>query len=323
MKKIAFLFAGQGAQVVGMGQDIAMQNAVAKAVFDMGNALNPGISEICFSGDSETLNQTQNTQPCLFLTDLAIAKALHDVGVVPDAVAGFSLGEIPALAFAKAFSEEDAFRFVLLRGKNMGEQSALHPGGMVAVLKLDAETVNTICSRFPEVWPVNYNCPGQICCAGSNEQLDDFCDAVKNIGGRAVKLSVSGAFHTPYMQDVKAVLRNFLENVDLQKPSIPVYANRTASPYPADRASMIETLSGQVCAPVKWENTLHAMFADGVDTFVEVGAGSTLTGFVRRTLPDAKAFTVNDFATFEAVRNELAEGSNHAGSTTTDASGGF
>lgn len=323
MKKLAFLFAGQGAQAVGMGQDMAMQNATAKAVFDMGDALCPGISEICFTGDGETLNQTQNTQPCLFLTDLAIAKALRDAGVVPDAVAGFSLGEIPALAFAKAFSEEEAFRFVLLRGKNMGAQSALHPGGMVAALKLGAEAVNMICTRFSEVWPVNYNCPGQICCAGSNTQLDDFCNAVKEVGGRAVKLPVSGAFHTPYMQDVATVLRDFLENGNLQKPAIPVYANRTAAPYPADHASMVETLSMQVCSPVKWENTLHAMFADGIDTFVEVGAGSTLTGFVRRTLPDAKAFTVNDFATFETVRKELAEGSHHAGSTTTDTNVGF
>ena len=134
MKKIAFLFAGQGAQAVGMGKDMAEHLPVAKAVFDMGESLRPGVTELCFAGDPEELKKTENTQPCLYLTDYAIAQALVSAGVVPAAVAGFSLGEIPALAFAGVMTDADGFRFVSLRGETMAAESARHPGGMAAAL---------------------------------------------------------------------------------------------------------------------------------------------------------------------------------------------
>ena len=305
MKKIAFLFAGQGAQAVGMGKDMAEHLPVAKAVFDMGEALRPGITELCFAGDPEELKKTENTQPCLYLTDYAIAQALVVAGVVPAAVAGFSLGEIPALAFAGVMTDADGFRFVSLRGETMAAESARHPGGMAAALKLTPEAVEATCANFSEVWPVNYNCPGQVSCAGNAGEIDAFCEAIKAAGGRAVKLPVSGAFHTPYMKDVEPVLRTALEKMPLQAPQIPVYANRTAGLYPADREGITSLLSEQVCHAVRWEDTLRAMAADGIDTFVEVGAGATLTGFVRRTLPDATALTVNDFPSYEAVLKEL------------------
>lgn len=305
MKKIAFLFAGQGAQTVGMGKDMAEQLPAARAVFNMGEAMRPGVTALCFSGDPEELKKTENTQPCLYLTDLAIAKALTASGVTPAAVAGFSLGEIPALAFAGAMSEADGFRFVSLRGETMAAESAKHPGGMAAALKLTPEVVESVCAGFSEVWPVNYNCPGQVSCAGNAGEIDAFCDAVKAAGGRAVKLPVSGAFHTPYMQEVAPVLRKALAEMPLGAPQIPVYANRSASPYPQDADGIAALLSEQVCHPVRWEDTLRAMAAAGIDTFVEVGAGATLTGFVRRTLPDATALTVNDIPSFESVLKEL------------------
>ena len=305
MKKIAFLFAGQGAQAVGMGKDMAENLPVAKSVFDMGEALRPGVTALCFSGDPDELKKTENTQPCLYLTDYAIAQALVTAGVVPAAVAGFSLGEIPALAFAGVMTDADGFRFVSLRGETMAAESARHPGGMAAALKLAPEQVEEICTQFSEIWPVNYNCPGQVSCAGKAEEIDAFCNAVKAAGGRGVKLPVSGAFHTPYMQDVAPVLRAALEAMPLQAPQIPVYANRTAGLYPADREGITALLSEQVMNPVRWEKTLRAMAADGIDTFVEVGAGATLTGFVKRTLPEATALTVNDFASYQAVLKEL------------------
>ena len=212
-----------------------------------------------------------------------------------------------AAAFAGVLSYEEAFRFVLLRAESMAWQSGRHPGGMAAALKLAPEVVEEICSRFSEVWPVNYNCPGQVSCAGSAAEIDDFCAAVRQAGGRAVKLPVSGAFHTPYMAQVAPVLRAALDGADVSAPAIPLYANRTASPYPVDRAGILDCMTLQVCSPVRWESTLHAMWTAGITTFVEVGAGHTLTGFVSRTLPEARALTVNDIPSFEAVCRELTE----------------
>lgn len=305
MSKIAFLFAGQGAQTVGMGKDLAEALPAASSVFQAGEAIRPGITALCFAGDAEELKKTENTQPCLYLTDLAIAEALTVAGVAPQAVAGFSLGEIPALVYAGVMTDADGFRFVSLRGEAMAQESEKHPGSMAAALKLTPETVEEICAGFGEIWPVNYNCPGQVSCAGSTQEIDAFCDAIKAAGGRAVKLPVSGAFHTPYMQAVEPQLRTALEQTDLHPAAIPVYANRTAQPYSGKREEIVSCLSGQVCNPVRWEQTLHAMAADGFDTFIEVGAGATLTGFVKRTLPEAKALTVNDLASFQAVVNEL------------------
>ena len=305
MRRIAFLFAGQGAQAVGMGRDMAENVPAAKDVFDMGESIRPGVTALCFSGDPEELKKTENTQPCLYLTDYAIAQSLVTAGVRPAAVAGFSLGEIPALAFAGVMSREDGFRFVSLRGETMAAVSARHPGGMAAALKLPPEKVEEICAGLDEVWPVNYNCPGQVSCAGKADQMDALCEAVRAVGGRGVKLPVSGAFHTPYMQEAEPVLRDALENLTLRSPAVPVYANRTAAPYPDDPAGILTLLSGQVCHPVRWESTLRRMAADGIDTFVEVGAGATLTGFVRRTLPEATALTVNDYPSFEAALRVL------------------
>ena len=207
-------------------------------------------------------------------------------------------------------SYEEAFRFVLLRAESMAWQSGRHPGGMAAALKLAPEVVEEICSRFSEVWPVNYNCPGQVSCAGSAAEIDDFCAAVRQAGGRAVKLPVSGAFHTPYMAQVAPVLRAALDGADVSAPAIPLYANRTASPYPADRAGILDCMTLQVCSPVP----LGVHSARHVDS---QGGSHHLCGGRRRahphrvrlsrTLPEARALTVNDIPSFEAVCRELTE----------------
>ena len=305
MGKIAFLFAGQGAQSVGMGKDLYDNNAAAKAVFDMGEELRPGSLKMCFEGPGEELTQTENTQPCLFLTDLACAKALEAAGVKADMAAGFSLGEIPALAFTGVLSDEDAFRLVTLRGKTMAECAGKHPGSMVAALKLDNAKVEEVCAGFENVYPVNYNCPGQLSCAGAVEELDAFVDAIKAAGGRAVKLAVSGAFHTPFMADATKTLKEALDGMTVSEPQLTLYANLTGEVYPEGTENITDTISKQASNSVRWESIIRDMAANGVDTFIEVGAGTTLSGLVKRTLTDVKVLNVCDTATLEETVKSL------------------
>lgn len=305
MSKIAILFAGQGAQSVGMGKDIYEQSAAAKSLFDSAEKIEHGIIDKCFNGTDEQLKLTENAQPCLFLTGLAFANELKAAGIHADAVAGFSLGEIPALTYTGILKEEDAFKLVLARSKKMAELSAKHVGGMAAVLKLDASVVENACAEIDEVWAVNYNSPGQIVCSGKPESLDLLVEKVKTLGGRAVKLAVSGAFHTPYMSEAADTLKEVLCGMEISQPDTVLYSNCTGKPYPAGRDGIIENVSRQVCSPVRWTDIITDMHAHGVDTFIEVGAGSTLTGLVKRTLGEVCTFTVTDVASLKATVEAL------------------
>lgn len=306
MAKIAYMFAGQGAQYSGMGSDLYESSPAARAIFDMGEQIRPGTLEQCFCGTAEALNNTVNAQPCLFLTDLAAALALDEAtGRCADVCAGFSLGEIAALAYAKVLSFEDAFRLVVRRGEAMNACSQKTPGGMAAVLRLDEDTVKSLCAEFDGVYPVNYNCPGQIACAGKAASIDPFCEAVKKAGGRAVKIAVSGPFHTPFMQECASILEETLSGFTINAPVIPLYANRTAQPYPADKAGIIEHISRQCMNSVQWEKTMVNMKAD---IYIEVGAGKTLSGLCKKTLSDVQIYNVADAATLSTVKEILQNG---------------
>ena len=298
MGKIAFIFSGQGAQYSGMGKELYDFSPAAKAVYDMADSVREGTSRQCFEGSTEELCKTVNTQPCVFTADLAAAYALVEKGIKPDCVAGFSLGEIAALAFSKMLSDEEAFKLVCKRGELMDKASTENPGAMAAVMKLTPQQVEEICSKFDKTYPVNYNSPAQTVVATTSENADKFCEAVKEAGGRAKLLAVSGAFHSPFMAEAADGLAEYMENVDFSQPETVIYSDVTAKPYEGDYKALVKA---QVESPVKWQTIVENMVADGVDTFIEVGVGKTLTGLVKRINGDVKAFKVETPADIEAL----------------------
>ena len=302
MGRIAFLFAGQGAQVPGMGKSFYDNCASSRKVFETADLLRPGTSLQCFEGTAEELKETKNTQPCLLTVELAIAQALTDAGICADVTAGFSLGELSALTYAKAFDLETGIQLVMKRGALMQEASEKQDTSMAAVLKLSNEDVEKVCAQFSQIYPVNYNCPGQVSVSGAAAEMNDFYAAVKEAGGRALPLKVSGAFHSPFMADAAAEFAKELAAVSFQKPVIPIYSNYTGEEYPE---GICEILSQQIDHPVKWEMIIRAMISAGVDTFVEIGPGTTLTGFMKKIDPSVKAISIAEYDAMQAALEEM------------------
>lgn len=305
MDKIAFLFSGQGAQYPGMGKAVYESSSAAKKVFDSAEKIRPNTINQCFFGDKETLSNTLNTQPCLYTVDFATAKALEEFGVSPVAVAGFSLGEIAALTFAGIFSSEDGFHFVCERARQMNLAAQNHQGSMAAVLKLSNQEVKELCNKFENVYPVNYNCPGQLVVAGEKESLKAFSQLVSQKGGRAIELAVSGAFHSPFMDCAAQALEAVLADYYLSRPSVSVFSNVTAQPFDENPRNLILQ---QVNHPVLWQKTIENMISQGINVFIEVGAGKTLTGLMKKINPNVKAFHVDDKASFDFVVNNFSKG---------------
>lgn len=291
MGKTAFVFSGQGAQYPGMGKELYENSPAAKAVFDMAEAIRPGTIKQCFEGTKEELAVTINTQPCVFVCDLAAAAAVAEKGIKPDFVAGFSLGEIAAVAFSGMMTYEEAFKLVCKRAEYMDKAANQNKGAMAAVLKLTPQKVEEICSGFEKAYPVNYNSPAQTVVAASEEEIDALCDKVKSQKGKAVRLAVSGAFHSPFMNDAADALAEYLKDVELKDPTVPVYANYTAEPYSGDYKALI---AAQVKNPVKWQTTIENMVKEGADRFIEVGVGKTLTGLIKKINADVTAVNIEN-----------------------------
>lgn len=211
MGKIAFVFSGQGDQFPGMGKDLFEKYPLARTIFDMCDRIRPGTSDQCFHGTEEELKETGITQPCLFAMELAAASVLLDKGITPDMVAGFSLGELVAATISGAFDNETGFRLVCKRAELMQNEAEKFDTFMAAVVKLTAEQVQEVCRKYTDVYPVNFNCPGQITVSGISSKMTEFFSDVKAAGGKAIPLKVRGAFHSPFMNDAakRSVFRDF------------------------------------------------------------------------------------------------------------------
>ena len=291
MGKIAIVFSGQGAQHVGMGRELYDGSPAARAVFDCAEKLRPGTIEQCFSGGEEELKKTENTQPCLFCVDLAAAAALKEAGIRAGMLAGFSLGELAALAFSGAVSYEDGFRLVCRRAELMQKASETVDAGMAAVLKLSDAEVTGLCAEFENVYPVNFNCDGQVVVAGTRDKLEGFYARVKEAGGRAMPLKVGGGFHSPFMDAASDAFAGALGEVKFGRPEMPLYSNVTAGPYDGNFS---ELLTKQIRSPVLWRLTVENMIAAGADTFIEAGPGKTLCGLISRISDKVRIYNVED-----------------------------
>ena len=281
--KIAAVFSGQGAQKAGMGKSFYESSKAAKDILD---SIPSRTLEYCFSGSDEELSRTEITQPCLYAVSCAGAAALNEAfaknGLEISLAAGFSLGEYSALCFGGVFSFSDGFEIVSNRGRWMAEAAGDGKSGMAAVIGTIDKINEAVdyASDAGMILPVNYNSPKQTVVAGENAALAKFTEKASEMGLRVVPLSVSGAFHSPLMSGAADKLKDLLSKYQLNSPRIPIYSNVTAKPFEKDE--LAEQISRQTKSPVKWEETVRNMINDGADIFIEIGAGSTLCGLIRR-----------------------------------------
>lgn len=304
MGKIAFIYPGQGAQKSGMGKDFYDAFPVAKAIFDKADEiLDISVTELCFTED-ERINQTAYTQPALVTTCLAMTAVLKEKGIEPDVTAGLSLGEYAAIAAAGGFSAETAIKIVRARGVFMEEAVPGGKGAMAAVLGMEVSQIESVLSRIDGAYIANYNCPGQIVITGMKEAVDKACEALKEAGcKRCLPLKVSGPFHSPYLKGAGEKLGEFMGTAEFHELQIPYVTNVTAE-YVSDIGKTKDLLVHQVASSVKWIQSVERMIAEGVDTFVEIGPGKTLAGFIKKINPDVKVINISQVEDLDIFMEE-------------------
>lgn len=305
MAKVAFVFPGQGSQQVGMGKAAFDASEAARSVFDSADAaLDAPLSRLCFEGPDAELQLTENSQPAILTTSIALLRGL---GERCDVVAGHSLGEYSANVCAGTLRFEDAVRLVRKRGRYMQEAVPVGEGAMAAVLGGEVAAIEAACAETPGiVEPVNYNCPGQLVIAGETAAVQAAVRTIETRGAKAKLLPVSAPFHCRLMKPAEQRLEPDLRAAAFAAPAAPIYVNVEAAPV-NDASAARDALIRQVSRPVRWQQTIERMVAEGVTLFVEIGPGKALTGMVRRIAKDAKRVNVESPADFEAARKAIAE----------------
>ncbi|MHA6251330.1 ACP S-malonyltransferase [Oceanobacillus sp. CAU 1775] len=303
MKRVAFMFPGQGSQAVGMGEEFYQNYPQVEKLFSKANELlNKDLTEIMFAGPKETLTETENAQPALLLTSIAIHQILIEKGIQPQMTVGHSLGEYSALVAAGAISFDEALPLVATRGRLMEEAFPSGQGTMAAVLGLSVEQVSEVLEDITEeiVDLANINCPGQIVISGSIKGVELATEKLKESGAkRVLPLNVSGPFHSRLMEAANEEFSAYLNEVKIENAMIPVYANVSAAPV-TEREQIKELLVKQLYSPVRFEESIENMLKEDVDAFVEVGNGKVLSGLLKKIDRSVKTFAVQDVQSLEA-----------------------